>query len=123
MTNIAPVTRRVARIVFSTLKKIGSSRGVTLKKIHEYIRLKYPNSPNDIVKLNNTLQKALAFGAVNKRKDRYVLGNVLKGMIKGHGSHKIIQARRRRSRRARRGRIGRGRRRRGGRRRTIRRRR
>lgn len=67
MSTLAPVTRRVARIVLSTIKKIGNSKGVTLKKIHDYIREEYPNSPNDIVRLNNTLEKALAFGAVSKK--------------------------------------------------------
>lgn len=67
MSTITPVTKRVARIVLATIKKIGSSRGVTLKKIHDYIRDEYPNTPNDIVKLNNTLQKALLFGAVTKK--------------------------------------------------------
>lgn len=70
MSNIKPVTRKVARMVFSTLKKIGNTRGINLRKIYEYIREEYPNTPTDIVRLNNTLQKALTFGAISKRDGR-----------------------------------------------------
>ncbi|XP_023013066.1 uncharacterized protein [Leptinotarsa decemlineata] len=103
MSNAAPVTtRRVAMIVLSTIKKLGNSRGVTLKKIHDYIKEEYPNSPYNMMRLNNTLQKALAFGAVSKRNNRYVLGNIMRGM-RGLNSSKgrkysVIQARRRRRR-------------------------
>lgn len=69
----AAITRKVARIIFSTIKKIGYSRGVTLKKIHDYIQEEYPNSHANIVRLNNTLEKALAFGAINKKiGNRYI---------------------------------------------------
>lgn len=67
MSSLAPVTRRVARIILSTVKKIGNTKGINLKKIYEYIRDEYPNTPKDIVKLNNNLQKALAFGVVSKK--------------------------------------------------------
>lgn len=69
MSTIAPVTRKVARLVLSTIKRYGHTRGVTLKKIHDYIKEEYPNSPYNIVRINNTLQKALAFGAVTKNKN------------------------------------------------------
>lgn len=59
-------TRKVARVVFTTIKKIGS-RGATLKKIYNYIKKEYPHSSSNMMRLNNTLEKALAFGAVNKK--------------------------------------------------------
>ncbi|KAF7273424.1 uncharacterized protein LOC143203264 [Rhynchophorus ferrugineus] len=100
-------TRRVAKIVLATIKKLGSSRGITLKKIHNYIQEEYPNTSTNIIRLNNTLDKALAFGAINKKSGKYVLGTAFKTLIengRGTKSLSIIQARRRRRRRGRRGR-------------------
>lgn len=60
-------TRKVALVVFSTLRQIGKSRGVTLRKIYQYIKDQYPDSSSNMIRLSNTIQKALAFGAVNKK--------------------------------------------------------
>ncbi|XP_030767843.1 uncharacterized protein LOC115891512 [Sitophilus oryzae] len=102
--SLGHATRRVARIVLSTIKKIGNSRGVTLKKIHDYIKEEYPHNPTNIIRLNNTLEKALAFGAVNKRSGKYVLGDIIKELVESRTTKRaygIIQARRRRRRRGR----------------------
>ncbi|KAJ8917487.1 hypothetical protein NQ315_005536 [Exocentrus adspersus] len=73
------VSRRVARIVLTTIKQLGKSRGVSLKKIHDYIKHAYPYTPSNIVKINNTLQKALTLGAVKKKKNRSVIKNIVNG--------------------------------------------
>ncbi|ENN81527.1 uncharacterized protein LOC109546748 [Dendroctonus ponderosae] len=94
-------TRKVARVVFTTIKKIGS-RGATLKNIYNYIKKEYPHSLSNMIKLNNTLKKALAFGAVNKKMgNRYVLGNVIKALDKPSRQNRgITEARRRKRKRA-----------------------
>ncbi|XP_050293479.1 uncharacterized protein LOC126734012 [Anthonomus grandis grandis] len=95
------ITRPVARIIFSTLKKIGNSRGVTLKKIYDYIKTEYPNSSSNIIKLSNIMKKALAFGAVNKKHgNKYVLGSIIKTMERSpKKGFSIVEARRRRRKR------------------------
>lgn len=72
-------TRKVALVVFSTLRQIGKSKGVTLKKIYQYIKDQYPDSSSNMIRLSNTIQKALAFGAVNKK-----AGNRLVILFKFH---------------------------------------
>lgn len=76
-------TRKVALVVFSTLRQIGKSKGVTLKKIYQYIKDQYPDSSSNMIRLSNTIQKALAFGAVNKK-----AGNRLVILFKFHFSIK-----------------------------------
>nr|CAH7756946.1 unnamed protein product [Callosobruchus chinensis] len=68
--SVTTLKRRVAKVVLFTVKKIGGSKGLKFKEIYESIRKEYPNTPWDIVNINNTLQKAVAFGAVAQRKDK-----------------------------------------------------
>nr|CAI5817461.1 unnamed protein product [Callosobruchus analis] len=84
--SVTRLKRRVAKLVLSTIRKIGGSKGLTFKEIFESIRDEYPNTPKDIVNINNTLQKAIAFGAVAQRKDKkYVLGSVVKEIMDRKG--------------------------------------
>ncbi|VEN41631.1 unnamed protein product [Callosobruchus maculatus] len=87
--SVTKLKRRMAKVVLSTIKKIGGSKGLTFKKIYESIGDEYPNTKRDIVSINNTLQKAIAFGAVAQRKDKkYVLGSVVKEIIDKKGGRR-----------------------------------
>ncbi|CAH1963023.1 unnamed protein product [Acanthoscelides obtectus] len=85
--SVTRLRRRVAKVVLATLKKIGGTKGLSFKKIYESIRDEYPNTPRDLVNINNTLQKAIAFGAVAQKKNKkYVLGSVVKELMDKKGS-------------------------------------
>lgn len=112
--------QRTTALVLAAIGKASLVNGATLEKITSYIKSQYPLQQRSAQTINKALDKAIAFGAVQKKRNKYVLGNVWKSITSSRRSSR--RRRRSRSRRGRRRRSSRSRRRRSGSRRRRRRR-
>ncbi|CAG9856639.1 unnamed protein product [Phyllotreta striolata] len=73
--------RDLAKSVIMLLRKVRNPHGMTLNNIHQYIRAAYPHKSPNLVTLTNVLEKISAVGAVEKKYNRYVLGNMIKKSV------------------------------------------
>lgn len=60
--NPKPVHQAAARTVYSTVRKLGNNRHLTLKKVQDYLVCAYPNTQKELEKIINTIKRAMKFG-------------------------------------------------------------
>ncbi|RZC40783.1 hypothetical protein BDFB_009209 [Asbolus verrucosus] len=77
--------------------------GATLKHINDYIKEKYPHSQSNESALRRVLDRAIAFGALKRNRNKFMLGSILDYIVQGRRRRrrksKASRKRRRRRRR------------------------
>jgi hypothetical protein len=96
MAPLSKASKQAARLVLTAIKNLNMEGGATLKHISNYINEKYPQCQSNESNLRRIIEKAIAFGALKRIRNKYMLGGILDHIVQGKRRSRSKRKRRRR---------------------------